>query len=519
MMHLLNNKNSSGRTGGYIIIHSIVFGSIAIVIISALVAWAGLNLKLARASILKEKAIQIAEAGIDYYRWHLAHAPQDFQDGFADAGDYYTHSFHDKNGVPIGTFTLTITPPAVGSTIVTIQSEGKVVEDPTISRTIKTRLAIPSLAKFAFVSNSDMRFGVGTEIFGPIHSNGGIRFDGLAHNIVSSARTNYDDPDHSGANEFGVHTHVNAPPGSGTNDTFRSGEAPPTSPVPVRTDVFESGRQFPVPEVDFAGLTSNLAQIKSDAQASGRYFAASGALGYRIVLNPNDTFNIYRVNTLRAAPNSCTNSGNQTGWGTWSIATSGGAQTQVSGSPFTIPTNGLIFVEDHVWVEGTVNTARVTIASGRFPDNPSTRTSVTVNEDLNYTNFDGQDVVALIAQNNVNAGLFSADTLDIDAALMAQNGRVGRYYYNTSCHTGSGASRVNWYARNTLNLYGMIGTAQRYGFSYTGSNWDCGGAIGNIGSGYCGRNVTYDANLLYGPPPSFPLTSDQYQTITWEEVN
>jgi hypothetical protein len=399
--------------------------------------------------------------------------------------------------VLLGTFTLTITPPSVGSTIVTIESVGKVTIDPTISRKIKVKLGISSLAKFATVSNDDIRFGQGTEVFGPIHSNGGIRFDGIAHNLVTSSDTSYDDPDHSGNSEFGVHTHVNAPPSSGVNDTFRSSEAPPTSPVPNRTDVFLAGRQFPVPAVDFVGMTTDLSQIKTNAQSSGKYLSSSGAQGYRIVLKTNDTFDVYKVNNLNSAPNGCSNSQNQTGWGTWTIKTTGnGNQTLVGNYP--IPSNGLIFVEDNVWVEGQISTARVTIAAGKFPDNAATRPSITVNTNLLYTNFDGSDVISLISQGNINAGLGSDDTLTIDAALVAQNGRVGRYYYSSSCGTG--------YSRNTLNLYGMIASYQRYGFAYTD------------GTGYDTRNITYDANLLYSPPPSFPLTSDQYTIISWQET-
>lgn len=489
---------------GYLIIQSVIFGGIAVVIVSALVTWAGTNIKISKTAVLKEQALQIAEAGIDYYRWHLAHAAEDYTDGTGEDGPY-VHDFFDKDGVKIGTFSLDITPPANGSTIVTIESTGEVLADPEISRTIRTRLAIPSLAKFAFVSNSDMRFGDGTEVFGPIHSNGGIRFDGLAHNIVSSARTSYDDPDHSGDEEFGVHTHITAPPGSGIVDTFRSNEAPPVSPVPLRPDVFESGRLFPVPAVDFVGLTNDLAEIKADAQSDGRYFASSGALGYNIIFNEvsggTDTFTVRRVNTLRAAPNNCSNS-TQPGWGTWSIATNGGAQTTIG--TYAIPDNGLIFVEDNVWVEGRISDSRVTVASGRFPDNPSTRTSITVNADLEYTNEDGRDVIALIAQNNINVGLFSADDLEIDAALVAQNGRVGRYYYSTNCRTTG--PTINWHTRDSITLTGMIATYNRYGFAYTD------------GTGYGDRIINYDANLLYGPPPSFPLTSDQYSTISWEEI-
>jgi hypothetical protein len=52
----------------------------------------------------------------------------------------------------------------------------------------------------------------------------------------------------------------------------------------------------------------------------------------------------------------------------------------------------------------------------------------------------------------------------------------------------------------------MIASSDRYGFAYTDN------------TGYATRIINYDANLLYGPPPSFPLTSDQYQTISWREV-
>lgn len=493
-------KNRATKNA-FILAQTVVFAGIAAFILSALVGWAGINIKASRSAVSRERAIQIAEAGIDYYRWHLAHAPQDFQDGTGGPGPYI-HDFFDKDEVLIGSFTLNIIAPAVGSTLVTIESTGKVIEDPTIERRIRTRLAIPSLAKYAFVSASDMRFGQGTEIFGPIHSNGGIRFDGLAHNLITSSRPNYDDPDHSGAVEFGVHTHVNPPPAAGINNNFVPAEAPPTAPVPNRPDIFEAGRQFTVPSVDFVGLTTNLADIKAQAQASGKYFAASGALGYRIVLKNDDTFDLYRVTSLVNPPSNCTNVLNQAGWGSWSVNNSQFLQNHA------FPANGLVFVEDHVWVEGAINTARLTIASGRFPDNPATRTSAIINNDITYTNYDGQDVIGIIAQNNVNVGMVSDSDLRIDAALVAQNGRVGRYYYrpNSNWPSSGGQARCSpYHTRNTIELLGMLATNLRYGFAYTD------------GTGYITRIINYDANLLYNPPPSFPLTSDQYTTISWEE--
>lgn len=462
---------------GYLLIQVLVFGTIGLVLLGGLIGWAGSSWRLSRHLASREEALQIAEAGVDYYRWHLAHAGQDFKDGTTGDGPY-VHQFKDKNGEVIGQFSLMITEPLVGSTIVTVSSQGEVFDGSGAKRTIETKLAVPSLAKYAVVANADMRFGEGTEVFGPIHANGGIHFDGLAHNLITSAKETYDDPDHTGASEYGVHTHL------------RTTDPLPPIAVPARTDVFVAGRQFPVPAVDFVGLAADLAEIKVKANtSSGRYLANSGAQGYHLILKTNDTFDVYKVNSVKSAPHGCSNS--TTGWGTWSINN----ESFVANYPF--PTNGLIFVEDNVWLSGQINTARLTIASARFPESSNTHTSITVNSDLKYTNYDGQDVLGLIAQNNFNVGLYSEDDLEIDGALIAQNGRAGRFYYGSGCGTE--------YKRDRLTLFGMIATNGRYGFAYTD------------GTGYDLRNITYDGNLLYGPPPSFPLTSDQYQTISWRE--
>ncbi|MDB5266725.1 MAG: hypothetical protein JWN89_540 [Parcubacteria group bacterium] len=475
---------------GYFLIQMLVFAGIAVIVISGLITFANTNMKAGRIGILREQAFQAAEAGIEYYRWHLAHAKTDYTDGTGSSTPS-VHNFYDKSGDLLGTFTLTITPPLLGSTLVTIRSVGVSALDSSAKRTIIAKFAIPSFAKFAVVGNSDLRIGEDTEVFGPLHSNGGIHFDGIAHNVVTSALSTYNDPDHTGAVEFGVHTHKNIPPASGVDDNFRPLEAPPSSLTP-RADVFIAGRQFPVPAVDFTGITANLSQMKTDAQAAGKYLSSSGRQGYKIIFKTNDTFDVYKVTNLISPAGSCTNSASQTGWGTWMP----NSTTFVGNYPN--PANGIVFVEDNAWVEGQINTARVTVAAARFPDNPSTRPSITVNNNLLYTNYNGLDVLSLVSQGDINVGMQGLTTLRIDAALMAQNGRVGRYYY------GSGCSPYN--TRTSLTLYGMIGSATRYGFAYTD------------GTGYQTRTIVYDPNLLYAPPPSFPLTSDQYQVISWQEV-
>lgn len=473
---------ATSHSRGMIIPQALVYATVGILIISALINWGANNLIIARKLSHSEQAFQIAEAGVEYYRWHLAHASTDYRDGTATSGPY-VHTFYDKDGVALGTYSLDIVPPPTGSTIVTITSTGKVLANPTIQRKIQTKLAIPSLATFAIVGNDDMRFGAGTEIFGPVHSNGGIRFDGLGHNIISSARTSYTDPDAPGGTRFGVHT------------TLSPTDPQPPSATPSRPDVFMAGRQFPVPAVDFTGLTSDLSSMKSLAQSGGKYLASSGNQGYHIVLKTNDTYDLYRVTNLQAAPNNCTNTASQTGWGTWSIRSSPAGQTLIGN--YANPGNGIIFAEDNIWVDGQISSARLTIVAAKFPDT-GTRPSITVNSDLLYTNYDGQDVVALISQGDFHVGLFSDDNLRIDGAIIAQNGRAGRYYYESDCGTNQ--------TRDTLTLNGMIASNDRYGFAYTD------------GTGYQNRVIVYDGNLLYGPPPSFPLTSSQYSTISWQEI-
>ncbi len=470
---------------GQLSLQVLILGSIATVLISGFVLWARGYVTNVQRGGLKAEAFTIAESGIEYYRWHLAHAPLDFTDGSTSTGPYI-HPYFDKDGNRMGQFELLITRPATGTSIVTVQATGKVDTDPTIKKIIKVKMGLPSLARYSAASNADIRFGAGTIVYGQLHSNGGIRFDGVAYNRVTSAKSSYDDPDHSGGSEFGVHTHV-AP----------VDPLPPTA-VPVRTDVFKAGRQFPVPAIDFNGLTSDLANLKTLATStSGYYRGPSGGTnkGYDIVLKTNDTFDIYRVNSVVGLSNNCTNNSSVTDsvWGSWSI----NSETLLASNvPF--PANGIIFVEDDLWVRGQINTARLTIAAARFPVNPSTYANITTNSDLTYTNLDGQDVISLIAQNHVNVGLNSSDTINVHAALVAQNGRVGRYHYASQCGSN--------YVRNTVNLFGMIATNQRYGWAWTD------------GTGYQNRTITYDGNLLYGPPPSFPITASQYDIISWEEV-
>lgn len=479
---ILNKKNTKN---GMIIVQTMVFSAIVVMIIGALSAWTATTVKSQRMALNREQAFQSAEAGIDYYRWHLAHAPTDYRDGTGVSGPYI-HSIKDKNGDTIGEFSLDITAPTNGSTLIKINSTGSTLLDENVKRTIESQVAKPSIAKFAFAGNSSMRFGIGTEVFGPIHSNGGIRFDGLAHNIVTSGVTTYTDGDSDACttyNSYGVHTCMP------TQD--------PTSPtaLPARPDIFQAGRASGQPTVDFSGFTADLATLKSKAQASGFYrsSAGSGYVGYHIVLKTNDTFDLYKISSwVSMSANDCaTQSPNNS---SWSI------NGQTLQGNYNFPTNGIIFMQDDVVIDGQISSARLTIVSAYLPvpSDPDDYTNIIINSDLSYTNLDGTDSLGLIGQGGVMVGMVSDDNLKIDGALIAQNNVVGRFYYS-----GNDCIYKN---RSTITLYGMIASYGRYGFAYTN------------GTGYTTRNITYDPSLLYAPPPNFPLTSDQYVILSWQEI-
>lgn len=475
---------------GSMLVQVVVYIAIATTLLVGLIVWLGATINVARATADRERAFQIAEAGIDYYRWHLAHARSDYQDGTGHAGPY-THAYTNAAGVRVGEFVLTITPPPAGGTTVTIASTGKVDSNPRIARTIEAKMAIPSYAKYAVLANDDMRFGEQTTIEGLTHSNYGVRMDGLARNMVTSAEATYTDPDHSGGKEFAVHTHTtkvdDLPPNPLPSD--------PNTALELRPDIFAAGRTISVPRVDFASLTSDLASIKSAAQTAGTYYANSGGLGYHMTLRADGTYLLTKVTAVKPSGNSrkgCWTRNYESGWGTLTIATE-----QALGT-YTLPNNGVVFFEDDLWVEGTVSNIRSTIAVGRFPEAPGQYKKIILNHNLQYTHYDGNDVLGLIAQGDIRVGLESDNVLRIDGALIAQNGKVSRFEFNSAC--------TPYDVRSSLTLFGSLATNQRYGFAWT------------TGSGYQSVNLQYDANLLYNPPPMFPHTSDQYQTVSWEET-
>lgn len=474
------SKNNRGSMLVLVIIATGLFSIIAFGSISIALLQKKLNTK----RVLSNQALHVAEAGVNYYRWVLYHDGDEYCNKEAcipdPFGPYGPYDYTDITGTITGQYELYITPPAEnGSTIVNIKSIGWMLNQPAVKRSIEVKVGIPSWSTYSTLCNSDIRFGEGTEVWGPIHSNGGIRFDGLAHNLISSSLLDYHDPDHSGPNEFAVHTH------HGTTDPLPDGNNPPLN-VPTRNDVFMAGRSFPAPTISFDLLDSHINDLYGLATTSGIMLGPSGGEGYHVVISPNpgpnnDQLDIYRVNNISST---CS------GEGTYRIDSETFLQTSI------VPSNGVVYFKDHLWIEGQVNEDRVTFLA--FQDPITTNVSnIILNHNLLYTNYDGRDAIGLIAQNNVLVGLFSENDLRIDAALIAKEGRIGRNYYSSFCSS-------TYYKRNSITITGSLATKGRYGFAYTD------------GTGYQTRNLIYDNNLTFIPPPHFPTTGE-YTFISWKE--
>jgi hypothetical protein len=441
---------------GSMLFFVLIFGSLAFTCI--VLGVAGFAIIENRASYSKqnrEMAFQIAEAGVNYYRWHLAHNKTDYQDGTGLPGPY-VHAYTDKNGTVIGHYSLTITPPASGSTVVTIQSTGWLDAQSATKRTIKVRVGFPSLTDYALLTNTDAWIGPSEVTHGKFHSNGGIRFDGVGDAQITSAVPTYTCRSYHGCNNV-------------------------TKPGVWGAGGPSSLWSYPVPAQDFTAVTAKLSEIKAGAQVSGLYLASSGKQGWRLQFVSDGTVKASKVTATNCYTGTDVNA-SQSQFYCIDIKTQGTATT------YTVPTNGLIYVDDTVWVDGVVKgRATVGVATGK---------SIIINGNVTYLAKDGTHVLGLIAEQNVLIPHDSPASLEIDAAMLAQNGGTKRYYYSNNVKTN-------------LAIYGAVISAGTWTWSWVD-------AYNTVISGYQTTNSTYDVNLTYNPPPGFPVGSE-YNLISWDE--
>ncbi|NTU98757.1 hypothetical protein HGA64_01990 [Candidatus Falkowbacteria bacterium] len=480
------NKLKNNQSG-MILMTALVITGLFLVMASGLSGISFLQTKLYKQQLAKHQALHLAEAGINYYRWHLAHSQNDFMDGTGtDPGGGgapygpYTHNYASPDGSITGKYELTITPPAVGSTIVGIKAVGWLDSYPNIKRGITVRYGIPSLAHYSILANSDVWFGNSEKVSGEMHSNGGIRMDGSNDSLVTSARSTW-----TCTSNFGC---------SGSSSchapcTWASSKC--TCPGVFGAGTSSSLWTSPVTTVDYNALTANISAIKTSAQSSGVYLTVNGSnKGYHIIFKNNGHFDARLVSAVNNGISQLDDN-----WSSY-VNTSESIRTEGSATDYAIPANGLIFVNDgDVWVEGVVK-GRATLVAATLPENSSKYRTIFINNNLTYFARDGSNILGLIAQKDVKVPKHAPNTLTIDAVMLSQYGRV--FYNNYSSHS----------VKTKIEVYGGILTNKTWTWTWVSGS--------STLDGYDDTALIYDPLATFAPPPSFPTTG-QYTLVSWDE--
>jgi hypothetical protein len=181
----------------------------------------------------------------------------------------------------VGTFSLTINgnQECGQTTTIDISSTGTANDNPLYTRTITGRYTRPSVAEYSYIVNTNVWAGADRVITGKYHSNGGVRMDGSNNSTVESSVSTW-----QCTSSFGC---------SGTqtkNGVFGAGSNPALW-------------KYPVPQIDFAGITVDLTAMKTYAKNNGGlYFGPvggeSGKRGYHAIFKADGTVDVDNIFVL-----------------------------------------------------------------------------------------------------------------------------------------------------------------------------------------------------------------------------
>lgn len=452
--------------------------------------------KYGRALYAREQAVNVAEAGLEYYRWFLAHNPNIMTTG-AGLLTPVSYTVSDPEGSTMGSASVSAT---LNTSCGRVQSadlvsQGTANINPLYKRTLNARYMRPSVAEYSNIINANVWAGSDRNITGAYHSNGGVRMDGNSNSIVSSALSTW-----SCTSSFGC------------------------SPTQTQPGVFGSGNgsalwKYPAASFNFAGISTdfptlqtyatndgiklNPTNVRVNGVQQGGTFSSVGASdqrGFRVVLRADDTVDIYRVTgTVGVDAQRIDNIGT---WVTdYHIISS---ETYVG--RYTIPSDcRVIFAQSKVWLQGTVGTKITVVAA----DTGSFSPDIVLSSDIVYASGSGASGLTAIAERSILIPLTSPEAMTIRGIFVAQNGYVGRNYYTTSGSNDVPSQYDSYVIQASLTTIGSVISNNR-----VGTQWSSGGTMV---SGYQTRTDTYDRLLAFDPPPFTPSASPDYKLVLWRE--
>lgn len=466
---------------GYLMLLALVFGAVFLAVFGGLGMYVLSENRLQSQYASSAEAFSLAEAGLEYYRWHLAHYPDDVQNGTGLPGPYVIN-YNDPEGGLAGTVTLSINANETcgETTSVDIQSTGVAAEAPGAARTLTARYARPSVGTYSYILNDSVWAGSDRVILGPYHSNGGIRMDGTANSGVSSSLSTWN-----------------------CTSSYGCSPAQPTANGVTGTGTNQQLWEYPVPQVDFGAISADFGTLKTLAQTDGIYYPrySSGTnqnsesywRGYRLTFNSNGTVTVRTVDDLTNLGVTPVNSADDSD--DWALIN--------DDDPYetrTIPADcGLIFVEDHVWVEGTIP-SKITLVAANVV-NAGVEPNAYLLNNLQYGATDGSDGLTLIAERNVLISPSAPNSMTLNGIFIAQGGAFGMNAYDSCTYADK---------TGTLTILGTTVSNKR-----TGTKWTS--YCGAYNKGFQSRVDSFDRRIATDPPPFTPVVSNDYQFVDWKE--
>ena len=488
-------KNTKKIKNGSAMIYGIIVIGITSFVMVSLLQFVISNFKLGFFAEPKEESVQIAEAGVYFYRWYLSHSVEgknmttaqidnfwnsaigvdDNQDGDCDDSDFtpdnydsdndgdidnndsdgteaYVSVYKDGSGNEIGYYSICVTKPnKYFPSELTIKVIGWTKNKPNIKKTVTARIRKPSLSEYVILTNKysklDSNF---TTIYGKIHGNEGFELDNATvNNVVYASVENY-------YNGSSVVDGVNG----GSNAEFKAGKI------------------FPVQKIDFQNAISGIHSIRTQADIDSLLFEhdTDDGFGKYIHLNSDGTMNISVVSNYDKE----------------TLAYTSLTSTQTK----TFPNNAVLYIEGNVWIDGTLGSnKKLTIVA--YDEREGYSPSIYLgSDDLLYS--DSDSVLGLIAENDIRFIKNSKDELEIDASLFALKGSVGWIE----------PSGVSWNSKSLskITIFGSIASNKRINFKYSSPD-----------HGFLTKNIIFNAKLNETPPPMFPL-EEVFVIDKWNEI-
>ena len=435
----------------------------------------------ANTSIQRGTALQAAEAGIDnylsklvddnqYYLHDVAAGESTRQSGATTvAGSCsptptpatwtgsttWTYPNGQDQWCPVGNgyeFNLQITAPSAGSQVVDIVSTGRETGTTSNYRKLEIEVRPSSVADFLMLTNSNYNVGSAATTYGKIYA---------GENATGTVKYNINHQGTAYGNLYAEGTVTGSP-------TLAGGAQEYTGAAGTIRSVIKQ-------PIDFSNFTTSLTDIKRAADLNGSTFDLSNPAYniYKLTFNSNGTVAIQGCHYTSAPettkPTSC---------------------TTISGSPFTVPANGAIYSPVSIMIADGTSTCGTPVITGNCVNG---RVTVASNNDIIVgTNIDyvqtGDDVLGLIAANDVIVAQWAPYNLNWRAAVLAQNG-----------------------ARHSASSDDSHGLA-----TFTGSTTSNGSPYMDM---FDQRVYNYDPSLQYLEPPWFPTINYAYTVLLYRELS